>query len=110
MDHVVPMAEGGAEDLENLALACFHCNRRKSNKQTAIDPQSGLHVTLFNPRTQKWSEHFSWSTDGLLIMAQTAAGRATVSLLELNRDRIIKIRLADVAVDRHPPKNDLISS
>jgi hypothetical protein len=106
LDHVVPVREGGDETLENLALACFHCNRRKSNKQAAIDPQSGVVVSLFNPRTELWYEHFSWSTDGLLVLAQTPVGRATVALLELNRERILKIRRADVEVGRHPPKGD----
>jgi hypothetical protein len=105
LDHVVPLGEGGKDTLENLALACFHCNRRKSNKQTAT-LQSGLAVPLFNPRTQLWSEHFCWSTDGLLVLPQTPVGRATVALLELNRERILKIRRADVEVGRHPPVTD----
>jgi HNH endonuclease len=106
LDHVVPLGEGGNETLDNLALACFRCNRRKSNKQTATDPQSGVVIPLFNPRTQLWSGHFCWSPDGLLIVPLTAVGRATVALLELNRERILKIRRADVEVDRHPPKSD----
>lgn len=106
LDHVVPLGEGGNDALENLALACFHCNRRKSNKQAATDPQSGAVIPLFNPRTQLWSEHFSWSTDGLLVLPQTAVGRTTVALLGLNRERILKIRRADVEVGRHPPKGD----
>jgi hypothetical protein len=109
LDHVVPLGAGGNEVLENLALACFHCNRRKSNKLTATDPQSGAVVRLFNPRTQLWSEHFRWSTDGLLVLPQTPVGRATLELLELNRERILKIRRADVEVDRHPPQNDPIA-
>lgn len=106
LDHVIPPGAGGSEVLENLALACFHCNRRKSNKQMATDQQSGVLVPLFNPRTQPWAEHFIWSTDGLLILPRTAVGRATVALLELNRERILKIRRADVEVGRHPPKGD----
>jgi hypothetical protein len=109
LDHVVPVREGGNDDLENLALACFHCNRRKSNSQTAIDPDSRVAVPLFNPRTQRWGDRFRWSTDELFVMPQTAIGRATVALLKLNRERIIKIRRADVEVGRHPPKDDVIS-
>jgi hypothetical protein len=103
------LKEGGNESLENLALACFHCNRRKSNKQTAIDPEFGVVVPLFNPRTQLWSEHFCWSIDGISIEPKTSVGRATAALLELNRERILKIRRADVEVGRHPPKDDPIS-
>jgi hypothetical protein len=97
---------GGSETLENLALACFHCNRRKSNRQESIDPETGATTALFNPRLQQWAEHFSWSADGLLVIPQTAIGRATAALLELNRERIIQIRRADVDVKRHPPAGD----
>lgn len=106
MDHVVPIIAGGSEALENLALACFHCNRRKSNKQNSVDPETGATIALFNPRLQLWAEHFIWSADGLLIIPQTATARATISLLELNRPRILEIRRADVEVGRHPPITD----
>ena len=108
MDHVVPAVEGGRENLENLALACFHCNRRKSNNQTGNDPETSMMVSLFNPRLQRWSEHFTWSADGLLVIPQTATGRTTVALLQLNRERIVEIRRADVEVQRHPPEGDPI--
>jgi 5-methylcytosine-specific restriction endonuclease McrA len=35
IDHVIPLALSGADILNNLALACFHCNRKKSGKTTA---------------------------------------------------------------------------
>jgi len=106
IDHITPLAEGGTDVPENLALACFHCNRRKSNKQTAVDPATGQSVTLFNPREHKWADHFIWSMDGLRIISQTAIGRATIELLKLNRERILYLRSADVSVGRHPPSDD----
>ena len=110
VDHVVPLSLGGADNLENLALACFHCNRRKSNRLTAVDPQSGKEVPLFNPRQDSWCEHFIWSIDGFLILALTAIGRATIAKLALNRERAIDIRAADKEVGRHPPADDPIQS
>jgi hypothetical protein len=110
VDHVMPLSLGGVDDLENLALACFHCNRRKTNRLTAVDPQSKKETPLFNPRRQGWREHFVWSTDGLLILALTAVGRATIATLALNRERVINIREADKAVGRHPPADDPIQS
>ena len=106
IDHVVPVVAGGSGALENLALACFHCNRRKSNKQDSIDPETGAATALFNPRLQLWAEHFVWSIDGLLVIPRTATGRATMSALELNRARILEIRRADIEVGRHPPATD----
>src|SRR5207247_1922791 len=68
VDHLTPVSEGGEDSLENLALACFHCNRSKSDKLTAIDNQSGNVVALFNPRQHSWPEHFIWTGDGLRII------------------------------------------
>ncbi|MCC5604575.1 HNH endonuclease [Nostoc sp. CHAB 5714] len=34
VDHTMPLSLGGTDFLENLALACFHCNRRKTNRLT----------------------------------------------------------------------------
>jgi HNH endonuclease len=110
VDHIVPLAQGGTTMLGNLALACFHCNRRKSTQRTAQDPQSGTVVPLFNPRQHVWSEHFVWSVDGLLLLGLTPIGRATITALALNRERIVAIRAADIAVGRHPPAGDPLES
>lgn len=104
IDHVVP---DGGDSSENLALCCFHCNRRKSDKTEAVDSETGEMVAIFNPRRDRWKRHFAWTADGMRIVPLTAVGRATASLLELNRERILPIRQADVAVNRHPPIEDL---
>jgi hypothetical protein len=75
VDHLIPVDEAGEDALENLALACFHCNRRKSNKQSAIDSTTDQLMPLFHPRQHRWSEHFIWSADGLRIVPRTAIGR-----------------------------------
>ncbi len=106
VDHVVPLARGGEDTPDNLALACFHCNRRKTDKTTALDPQSGAEVPLFNPRQSPWSEHFIWSADRLLIIGLTPTRRATAAAFDLNRARILNIRAADLVVGRHPPPDD----
>ncbi len=108
VDHWMPLSLGGGDDLHNLALACFHCNRRKTNRVTAIDPISTAEVPLFNPRQDVWTAHFSWSEDKLTIVGLTATGRATVIALAMNRDRVIAIRSADLEIGRHPPAGDLI--
>ncbi len=108
IDHVIPLKQGGSDSLDNLALACFHCNRHKSSLQTAVDPETQQPAKLFNPRTQGWSEHFIWSADTLSILGLSQVGRATIALLKLNRERIQAIRGADHAVGRHPPKGDPI--
>lgn len=106
VDHVVPLNLDGSDNLENLALACFHCDRRKWNRIEGVDPELGDKATIFNPRSSLWAEHFIWDSDELTIVGLTSVGRATVAALDLNRKRIINIRAADAEVGRHPPKGD----
>jgi hypothetical protein len=61
---------------------------------------------LFNPRIDQWNDHFAWSADGLEIVGLTSAGRATVRMLDLNRERLKRIRAADLEIGRHPPEMD----
>ncbi|WP_346293525.1 HNH endonuclease signature motif containing protein [Sphaerothrix gracilis] len=110
VDHVIPLTKGGSNTLDNLALACFHCNRRKSNKVSTIDALSNVEVALFNPRLDLWPENFIWSVDKLVIVGITPIGRTTVIALAFNRPRIVHIRAADLEIGRHPPPNDPITT
>lgn len=110
VEHIIPISQGGTNNFDNLALACFHCNRRKSDNVAATDPESQTSVPLFNPRCDRWSVHFAWSADGLLVVGLTPTGRATVDSLALNRERVINIRAADKEIGRHPPPTDPILS
>jgi hypothetical protein len=108
VDHTMPLSLGGSDRLENLALACFHCNRQKTNRSRVRVPDSGMEVALFNPRRDDWHEHFIWSADRLRIVGLSDIGRATVMGLGLNRERVIAIRQADLDIGRHPPDADRI--
>ncbi|BAU11186.1 HNH endonuclease [Leptolyngbya sp. NIES-3755] len=110
IDHIIPISQGGTDALDNLALACFHCNRKKTDKTTSINAQSKTNISLFNPRRDYWNDHFIWSADGLRIIGLTEIATVTISALVLNRERVINIRAADSAIGRHPPKGDAIQS
>lgn len=97
----------GGDGLDNLALACFHCNRRKSDKTEVFDDSTGRSIRLFNPRGDRWRDHFAWSEDGILIVAKSFIGSATINFLDLNRPRILRIRAADISVGQHPLDEDL---
>jgi 5-methylcytosine-specific restriction endonuclease McrA len=58
IEHIIPEAAGGPTVRANLWLACHRCNEFKGDRTHATDPVSGKSVRLFNPRTQKWHEHF----------------------------------------------------
>jgi hypothetical protein len=92
IDHVKAVQHGGATDAENLALACPNCNFRKGTNLTGIDPLSGQVTDLFNPRRDRWREHFSWV--GHRIVGRTQVGRTTIATLALNSDERLKLRAA----------------
>ncbi len=101
IDHVVPVVAGGQTVADNLALACVSCSLRKGARQILEDQETGERVPIFNPRQQRWKEHFAWNDvqiDGL-----TATGRATVEALDLNRPIMVAIRAEEKLLGRHPP-------
>lgn len=92
VEHIVPLAKGGANDVNNLAHACQGCNNRKFVSIVAIDPLSAETVPLYHPRFHRWSDHFAWNEDYTLILGMTPTGRATVARLELNRKGVVNLR------------------
>jgi hypothetical protein len=104
VEHIIPVARGGVSDESNLWLSCPLCNRSKGDRTSAADPETGEMVPLFNPRSQRWSEHFRWSDDGLRIVGLTPTGRATVAALHLADDPdAILVRSYWVLAGWHPP-------
>jgi hypothetical protein len=104
IEHVIPLAKGGSNEISNLALSCQGCNNFKHVATEAIDPMTGNKVSLFHPRVQVWSEHFAWNDDYSLILALTSTGRATVDKLQLNRLGLVNLRRVLAAVELHPPR------
>lgn len=102
-DHIMPRVLGSGNDASELAWACSGCNSSKYTKTHARDPQTGRVVPLFNPRRQRWSQHFAWSEDALFVIGRTATGRATVEALHLNRAELLNLRRVLQAAGEHPP-------
>jgi len=90
IEHVQARQHGGQDDPNNLALACPDCNRFKGPNLSAIDPDTGALVPLFNPRVHSWANHFAF--DGVAIVGLTPIGRATVRLLNMNDEERIEMR------------------
>ena len=85
--------------MANMALACPHCNARKWAHFDGEDPVSGQQVALFNPRTQRWKDHFQWSVQRPFeIVWLSAHGRATVIRLQMNHPDLVSIRRLLAAV------------
>jgi hypothetical protein len=103
IDHLIPIAKGGLDTADNLCLACELCNQYKWTKTEGVDPQSGETEPLYNPRQQRWINHFAWSEDGIEIVGLTACGRATVLALKLNNGLAVTVRRNWVQAGWHPP-------
>ncbi|HLP91848.1 MAG TPA: HNH endonuclease signature motif containing protein [Nostocaceae cyanobacterium] len=103
IDHIIPRNQGGKTTLDNLALACQGCNNHKYNKTESKDPVTGEVVSLYHPRQQQWSDHFTWNQDFSLVIGLTKIGRATVETLHLNRDGVVNLRRILYAMGEHPP-------
>ena len=106
IDHIIPLSAQGATALHNLCFACVACNGFKLDFQFGTDPETQREVALYNPRTQNWADHFRWSDDGSKALGLTAAGRATIARLKMNRAAVVNSRRRWVAVGWHPPSAD----
>jgi len=104
VEHIHPRQKGGDNALDNLAFACQGCNGSKHTKITGIDPFTKRRVPLYHPRQQRWSDHFAWSEDFTQVLGLTPTGRATIHVLELNREGLVNLRGALCAVGQHPPE------
>jgi hypothetical protein len=105
IDHIVPESADGTSDFENLAYACFLCNRLKSNKLKVFDILTRKWTPLYNPRKDVWNEHFVWHEDATKIIGLSAIGRCTIKELQLNREKLIEYRNCIIPFGTHPPNN-----
>lgn len=90
VEHIIPRVHGGADDLDNLALACIDCNLHKGTNLTGIDPQTHELTELFHPRRLNWNEHFKWQ--GIYLIGKTSVGRTTIQVLNINSDDQLALR------------------
>jgi 5-methylcytosine-specific restriction endonuclease McrA len=92
VDHVIAEKHGGETTESNLALSCSICNKYKGSDIASIDPETNEVVRLYNPRKDRWKEHFQLKTECGTIQPLTAIGRVTVRLLQLNRTQCLTER------------------
>ena len=90
LDHVRASQHGGPTLVANLALACAHCNSHKGTNLSSFDPDSNERAWLFDPRRDRWEDHFTM--DGPHIRGLSPTGRATVVLLQFNAEERGRLR------------------
>ncbi|MFP4395799.1 MAG: HNH endonuclease [Anaerolineales bacterium] len=102
VEHIVAEKHGGETTIDNLALACPYCNRFKGTDLGSIDPETGQLTPFFNPRTQRWSEHFQ--LEEAHIIPLTSEARVTVAILQLNHPDRISERRQLILSGMYPPE------
>src|SRR3990172_12387569 len=92
IDHIIAVQHSGETVEENLALACYACNRHKGPNIAGFDQVTKQIVPLFSPRQDVWTEHFAWQ--GPELIGLTPVGRVTVHVLAINLDFRVALRRA----------------
>ena len=101
MEHIIAEKHVGITVVENLALSCPCCNRFKGTDLGSIDPETQQLTPFFNPRLQKWSDHFR--LDRGTIVPLTPQGRVTAKILQFNLPERILEREQLITSGEYPP-------
>jgi HNH endonuclease len=101
IDHIIGKQHRGSDEVANLCLCCIRCNLKKGPNIASIDPETGVVVSLHHPRHSSWRDNFSLAAEGT-ITGLTAAGRATVELLEMNDGERMRLRALLLRRGRYP--------
>lgn len=100
VDHVISEKHRGQTSAENLAYACVYCNRRKGTDLGSIAESTGNLVRFFNPRVDRWSEHFC--IEGAFIEPLTEIGEVTIQIFDINSVGRLLERQSLIAIGRFP--------
>jgi hypothetical protein len=90
LDHVIAEKHEGETSLDNLAYSCLDCNSFKGPNLAGRDTETEEIVRLFDPRRDRWRDHFRW--DGAVLCALTAIGRVTIAVLRINLPYRVAVR------------------
>lgn len=102
VDHAIAQKHRGQTIEANLCYSCMVCNRHKGSDIASIDEESGHIVALFNPRLDRWADHFR--LEGAKIVPLTPVGRVTEFLLQFNVSERLMGRAILHQVGRYPCK------
>jgi hypothetical protein len=94
----------GPEHLDNFAWCCPFCNVAKG--QQVAHRVGRRPFRLFDPRRDRWSEHFTYVHNYLFIVGLPVIGRATEQALRFNDPRLngpLGARHDAILIGRYPP-------
>jgi hypothetical protein len=100
IEHIISRKHGGRTALANLALACLDCNVTKGSDLGSMSRASGILIPFFNPRRDKWTDHFH--LDGHRVVPLTDTGEVTCRMLGFNARNRLQKRQAIAKAGRYP--------
>lgn len=100
VDHIISEKHGGPTHEDNLALACVFCNQAKGSDVGSIHWETGEFIRFFNPRSDRWTDHFKLI--GNRIEALTVIAAVTVRILGFNETERLLERQTLQAINRYP--------
>ena len=100
IDHIISLKHGGETAEDNLAYACMICNRLKGSDLGSISPGTGELVRFFNPRIDRWEDHFE--LDAASIKPLTEIGEVTSRIFDFNNEERVLEREELLALGRYP--------
>ncbi len=106
VDHIISIKHGGSSEPENLAYACALCNRAKGSDVGSI-LASGEFTRFFNPRTDRWAEHFR--LEQATINPLTEIGEVTARILRFNDSARFHEREEMIRFGKYPSEPALAS-
>ena len=93
LEHIIARKHVGSDNRSNLAWSCQNCNFAKGSNLSGR--ANGDIVALFHPRRQRWNRHFQWR--GPVLIGKTKCGRATIHVLNINIEDLVKVRTLLIA-------------
>jgi hypothetical protein len=97
-----PNRSAGTDEAGNLALACPTCNYYKSNHLLGLDEDGMAGRPLFNPRKDRWEEHFEFDAAAFHLRGKTPEARGTINRLRMNQAIQIEARRLWMELEIYP--------
>lgn len=93
VDHFMPRAVGGSDELDNLVYACWKCNQFKHDYWPTADDLAHERRIL-HPLLDDLAVHLHANEQTGQVQALTATGHFHITTLRLNRSQLVKSRLS----------------
>jgi hypothetical protein len=81
---------------------CDFDNLHKGPNIAGVDPITREVTRLYNPRRDRWRDHFAWL--GGTVIGLTPIGRTKIHVLAMNDPEQVAVREALIVEGRFPPR------